>query len=415
MTGQRWEPSQKLAEHLAHATGQLVRDEFAALNTDDPKVAAAYYSRAKRDESAGGIRDILQLARALPEINGDGIEWDADPSLLNCDNGTIDIRTGELREHRREDYITKLSPVKFDPHATCPRWLQFLDEVFNSDLALIDYFQWAAGYSVTADVSAQVFFLLIGPGSNGKSTAIRLLQYIAGDYAQQIDAEQLLQQKHAQHSCELAMLRGARFVAAVETAAGRRVNEALVKHLSGGDKIRARLMRENSAEFTPVLKLWLSSNHAPSVRDDSLGFWRRCRLIPFRVSFQGNGDPKLFDTLCSEASGILNWLVEGARRHFEGGEPPIPNAVKVATDEYRAGEDTLSRFIADECETGDHLAIEKTKLHAAYREYTGGRGGSPHDLTKRLRARGFDDSRRVNNKPFWRGIALLPNDLWTAK
>jgi putative DNA primase/helicase len=410
--GRRWQMSQKAAERCAHDMGRVIRAELADLGTDDPDTAKLYFRHAKAVEKASGVRATLDLGKALDGIDGDHVEWDAHPWLLNLPNGTLDLRTGQLLPHSRDHFLTKLCPTEYHPEATAPRWARFLDEIFGGDAELVEYIRWACGYALSGRTDHDVFFVLHGGGANGKTTFVNAVMGALGpDYAQQINPEELMQQRHARHTTELAQLRGARLVCACETTQGRRLNEALIKSLTGGDRIRARLMRENSFEFTPELKLLLSTNHKPTIRDDSGGLWRRIRLIPFEATFKENqADPHLADTLRAEAPGILTWAVEGARQ-VAAGEPKLPAAVRAATDGYRQESDTLTQFLDEMCETWENATVGKRELYEAYRAWAGGRCESKTAFRERVLAHGFEEDRHGHKRArVWRGIALARNE-----
>ena len=360
----RWEPSDKGVERLAHAVGRHVRTE--AVTIREPEIAKAYFSHAKSIERAEGIRAILSIAKSLDGIDADHIEFDTAPWLLNCENGTIDLKTGELRPHRREDYITKIVPVEYDPAATCLRWLRFLKEIYEGDADLIAYVEWLIGYSITGLTAHDLFGIFHGAGANGNSTLLSTFQRILGDgYSQQLDPEDLLQQKYGRHSTGIAQLRGARLVISQETGESRRLNEPLIKGLTGGDKVRARLICQDGFEFFPTLKLILCTNHKPIIRDTSTGLWRRVRLIPFNRSFTGyDGDPNLRENLWTECRGILTWAVRAASRAAI--EPTLPDKVKVATEGYRVEQDIIEAFLNECCELTPQGIVEKGVLYRRY-------------------------------------------------
>ena len=407
--GKRWEPSDKGVERLAHDIGRHVRGETVGIK--DPDIAKAYFQHAKSIERAEGIRSILSIAKSLDGIDADHIEFDSDPWSLNCENGTIDLKTGELRPHRREDYITKIVPVEYDLAATCPRWKRFLHEIYEGDADLIPYVEWLVGYSITGLTTHDLFGIFHGTGANGKTTLLSTTQRIFGDgYSQQLDPEDLLQQKYGRHSTGIAQLRGARLVISQETGESRRLNEPLIKGLTGGDKVRARLICQDSFEFFPTLKLILCTNHKPIIRDTSAGLWRRVRLIPFNRSFTGDDrDPNLRENLWAERRGILTWAVRAASRTAV--EPTLPDKVKVATEGYRVEQDILVAFLSECCELTPHGTVEKGVLYRRYDAWTGGKCESQRAFGDRIRARGFDEYRGHGGSRQWLGISLTCNDL----
>ena len=408
----RWEPNEKGAHLLAATVGELVRYEFRTKFSDDggwkdPNLAKYYLGWAKQSESARGIKGTLDLAHSMPAFNGDNIIWDSDPWLFNAHNGTIDLRTGNLRSHRREDYITRICAVPYNPGAGAPRFKQFLCEIFDHDQALIQYVQWAVGYSLTALTRHHVFFVLWGGGANGKSTLVDVLKHVIGpDYFHTMTSDDLLLSSYARHLSPIAQLEGKRFVVASETNESRRLNESLVKQLTGGDSIRANLMRQDAEEFRPVLKLWLMTNHRPAIRDDSKGMWRRIRLVPFTQTFEGDAaNPDLAGELKTEAEGILAWAAEGAKQVQEG-EPELPETVRAAVSEYKKEQDTLGQFLDEECRQGAALRVGKTDFLNAYDKWSKGRCGGRRDVTKRMRARGFGEGSIHGGRAAWLGVGF---------
>ncbi|GAF95960.1 unnamed protein product, partial [marine sediment metagenome] len=240
---------------------------------------------------------------------------DADPMLLNMANGTLDLRTGKLREHSSLDMLTQLSGTEWDEKAGCPRWLQFLDEVFAGDQELIDYIQAAVGYSLTGSVEEHALFFCYGGGCNGKSTFLSVLQDMLGEYGH-AGASGLLQQRGMgrAHPTEQAMLHNKRLVVCQELEEGLPWAESVVKHLTGGDAIATRRMREDFWTMKPTHKLWVAGNAKPVVKEATDGIWRRMKLVPFTVSFEGREDTQLERELRKELAGILTWAVEGAMR-----------------------------------------------------------------------------------------------------
>jgi putative DNA primase/helicase len=398
----RWAPAEKRARRMAAKVGKA-RRKRGNESTRDPKVIEAFYRAAKRDESNAGIEAILKIAAALPGIDADHVEFDADHMALNCLNGTVDLLTGELREHRREDFITKLCPHAYDPAATCPRWLQFLDEVFCDDGKLITWMQWLTGYSFTGSTHRHIFPIPHGDGRNGKGAYFRAIYKVLGaDYAAVVDPEDIMLQNNPRNSEGIAQLRGVRFAYAQETEQGRRLNESLIKRLTGGDRLKARHLYGHSFEFDPSHKLWLATNYRPKVTGTAAGIWERLRLIPFTRHFKDDEqDPKLDAKLAAEAPGILAWAVAGARMK----EPPVPPRVRIATDEFREESDTLATFIEDSLCEWEHAKVLKRDVYAAYRKYMNNHCEDMKAFNKRLAARGFEE-KATNQGAAWEGVAL---------
>jgi len=363
---------------------------------------------AKTSASTKGIDNILKEAKTTPGINANAREFDADPWLLNCQNGTIDLRTGELLSHTPEHGITKLAPIEYISDATCPRWDQFLLEIFEGDREIVEYVRRALGYSLSGDTSWQAWFLLHGSGENGKSRFVEVLRTVLGqDYCHEIDPEDLCQQKWSKHTTERAALRGARYLTSEETDEGRQLAESFIKALTGQGKIRARFMRQDSFEFEPVCKLWLSTNNKPVVKDSSHGFWRRVRLIPFNACFANspNKDPNLSDKLKTEAPGILTQLVKYAQVAYKDGEGDIPAAIQAAGEKYRGDSDILGMFLEEHTEQDPYGSILKRDLYQRYSDENAGKCDKPRKFNDRLKARGIP-SGHTRAGATWEGLAL---------
>ena len=261
-------------------------------------------NQAKQLQAEGKLSSMISLARSELPISMDLL--DADPWLLNLNNGTLNLRTSELHEHRREDYITKFTAIDYIEGAECNRWHHFLNTVTKNDLSLKKYLQKVVGYALTGDTSEQAFFLMHGEGANGKSTFIEVIKALLGDdYARGVPAETLMVQVNDRIPNDLAMLKGIRFAFAVETEHGKRLAEARLKHLTGGDVIPARFLHGEFFEYKPQFKLFLATNHKPEVQEMTLALWRRIRLIPFDVTIPPEKQDKhLAEQLKQEFPGI---------------------------------------------------------------------------------------------------------------
>ena len=414
-TGKRWaDDVTGKVEQLALLVARDRLSVAAALGDDRERHEEAKW--ALSSESVDRRRDLLAAARTLPELACLPADFDRDALLLNCGNGTLDLRTGELLTHAPERMQSKLIPVAYDPAATCPRWEQFLGEVFDGCDAVADFVQRAVGYSLTADGREQCLFLLHGGGCNGKSVFLRVLLRLLADYGAATDFATLTLDRERQAGIrnDIARLCGTRLVTASETSDGVRFSEGILKSLTGGDRVTARLLHKEFFEFTPAFKLWLACNHRPRVRDSSEAFWRRIRLIPFTVSFRGREDKGLADALAKELPGILAWGVRGCREWLEAGDLLAPAEVLAATQDYRQAEDVLAQFLADCCVTGEGLWASARDLFAAYCQWcesNGERATSQRRFGEALGERGFErrpgTTREARGRVEWAGIGLL--------
>lgn len=396
---------------------EAIRQE---LDPDEDKGAIkAMTAFCQRSNSDHGLRSMIALSRSEPGIPVSPTMLDQDPWLFNVRNGTIDLRTGKLRPHNPEDYITKLSPVEFQEGADSSLWREFLEVILPSQ-DLRGFLQRLAGYCLTGSTREHVFPFPYGGGSNGKSTFLNTLLALFGtDYAIEAPADLLLAKKNEAHPTELADLFGRRLVVCMEAEDGRRMAESLVKKLTGGDRIRARRMREDFWEFAATHKIWLGANHKPQVRGTDHGIWRRIKLIPFTVTISdADQDKDLPEKLLGELPGILNWALQGCMDWQQHGLGE-PEAVKEATQEYKSEMDVMGEFIAERCIEGHGLIELASDLYHAYAEWITGRGERPVSQTRfgtQLETRGFQKDRDSSSGKIMRlGIRLRKSEISAPK
>jgi putative DNA primase/helicase len=405
--GTRWHVDDRGAVvRLAKDTARSIFEE--AKEAPDDETAKRLGKWASSSLSESKLRSMIALAQSEPGIPVLPEEMDASPDLLNVLNGTIDLRTGELREHRREDLITKLAPVEYDPDAVAPTWAAVLERTLPSE-GVRQFFKKLCGYAITGDVSEHILPVLYGTGANGKSTVLNALLEAAGEYGMQA-APDLLIAKRGAHPTEIADLFGMRVVASIEVEDGRRLAEALVKNLTGGDKIRARRMRQDNWQFDPTHTVFMAVNHKPIVKGNDTGIWRRIRLIPFTETIPPVAqDKKLPEKLRSELSGILAWAVEGCLEWRREGLQ-APEEVRKATAGYRSEMDVIGDFLADRCFKGARLTVAKDELYKAYQvwcEDAGERFETKRKFGTLLKDRGIEDGRNAERtQRIWTGIGL---------
>jgi putative DNA primase/helicase len=348
---------------------ELAREQYLRAE-DEPnlKTREVIAKFAVQAQGRRKIEDVLELVKALRPIANSGRHWNANPFLLATPWAVVDLRTGHVHDGRPEDGITLHAHAKSDPLAKAPRWCRFLDEVF-ADRALVEYVQRAVGYSATGDMREQVIFLNVGHGSNGKSTFLETIADVLGEYAYAAPFSTFEAGQRSEIGADVAALAGRRFITSSETNTRSRFNEARLKALSGGDTMNARHLYGNPFEFQPVGKIWLAVNHKPAVADDSFGFWRRLHVIPFDQTFSGSAEDKtLKATLRSEASGILNWIIEGAIAWQRDGLNP-PFCVLAARDAYQREEDPLGDFLEEACVFGPELWSAASQVWTTYQAW----------------------------------------------
>lgn len=359
---------------------------------------------ASKSGSAPRIRYMIELSRSEPGVAVLPEELDSGPFLLNVRNGTLDLRTGQLRDHRREDLITRCLGVPYDETAKAEHWQKFIVDVMGGSFELADFLRRAVGYSLTGDIREHVLFFLHGDGANGKSTFLNTVLALLGSYGRQLEPDILMVSRNERHPTGLADLQSTRFAVGMEIEDGRRLHESLVKQMTGGDRMTARRMRQDNREFWPTHKLWLAANNRPQISGTDNGIWRRILLLPFTVTIpKEKQDRELAAKFLEELPGILRWAVVGCLEWLRDGLQP-PEDVMMATESYRKEEDVLAEFIDDMCELGDGLRIGSTDFLNAYNTWAG-RPTTHKYLSARMQQRGFE-SLRTNKGKLWQGVSL---------
>jgi P4 family phage/plasmid primase-like protien len=347
---------------------------------------------ARKCESRDKIAALLSLAKSEENIPVQILEFDAAPYLLNCLNGTLDLRTGELKPHTREDLLTKLCPIEYDPDAKAPRWLKFLEEIFGRDRALIDFVWQAVGYSLINGNPAKALFICWGPSNTGKSTFQTVLRALFGEYGEPADIQTFMGKVSPMVYNDLADLFGARLVTASENSESDRLNDGLVKMVTGNDPVTACRKYENPFKYIPGFKVWLGVNHKPIVNDGSKAIFNRVKLIPFEVVFDAtNWDLTLEEKLKSELPGIVAWAVRGCHDWLENGFR-IPDRVKAAVEEYQRESDVVGEFIEEQCLIQEDFSVRSSDLYEGYVDWAKSRGMramSGKAFARKLEAKGF--------------------------
>ena len=396
------------AREKALKSARSIRDEAEAESSDDKR--RELRKRADRARSQSKIRSALWIAEAHGKVQADPEELDANLWLLNVENGALNLRDGKLREHRREDRCTRLAPVAFDPDAQAPLWEKFLERILP-DKEVRKYLQRAAGYTLTGDTAAECLFILYGGGANGKSTFLETLRAALGlDYAAELSTGAVTRSAQGNDlERALAPLPGMRLATTLELSEGQRLNEQAIKRLVSGEPVRGRFLYSESFEFTPTAKVWIATNHRPTVAGDDDGIWRRIRLVPFDQQIpEDEQNPRLREELLAELPGILAWMVRGCLAYQRGGLA-TPESIREACKEYRSEEDAIGSFLSDWCERDSHGWASTADLHAALRLWTrtngDGEAKSASSLGRYLRTHGYR-AKKLGGMRGWDGIEI---------
>lgn len=360
------DPTEILRGFTINVMRRRQKDAVQLADADDRRRA---FKWSIDGESSRRLSNTLREARAMPPISDDGTNWDLNSWLLGTQNGLIDLQTGIFRRGIPEDRVTLRVREKYDEDAKCPLWERTVNEVFDNDSALIDYVWKALGYSISGDCREECFFVNWGGGGNGKGTIMNTVAWVLKEYADNLPFSSFEMTDRTSIPTDIAKLVGRRFVTSSESSGETvHLNEARVKALTGQDPITARFLHQNFFTFQPVAKFWLASNLKPVVKDESDGFWRRVRLIPFTQSFVGNENKTLKQDLRKESAGILAWLVRGCLEWQEKGLDP-PATVTVATQVYREESDPLAVFFADRCVQNVDARVQASVLYGQYRKW----------------------------------------------
>ncbi len=382
--------------------------EMSAVSNDK-----ALYKHAVRSESEGKLNAMMNLVRSEEDVAVMSDRFDNDVFLLNCRNGTLDLRTGELRLHTRDDYITRRVELDYRPEAECPEWLRFLDSIFLSDQEIIGFMQKAVGYALSGSMKEQCIFILYGAGMNGKSTFLKHVYRILGDYALNTPASTLMEKYSDTIPNDVARLKGARLVTAIESGKSKALAESQIKQLTGDDPISARFLHREYFDFFATFKIFLATNNKPNISGTDRGIWRRIMTIPFeKVITAEERDPLLDEKLSKEYEGILAWAVRGFRKWQEEGLVQ-PEKVAEATNEYREESDVLGNFIDEKCVLGLNAKVSASALLKAAQEWAkegGLRYVKRNEFIDYLKKRGFTKDRLTGSankgKIYWFGIGL---------
>jgi putative DNA primase/helicase len=397
-------------ERAAKEVVEAMWRQVPSIETADRREELAKWAIAS--QSAARLRAMIELATSELDFVVTLDALDADPWVLSCGNGTLDLRTGELRQADPVDRISRGTDVHYNPRAPRERWDRFLREVFAGDEELIAFVKRAYGSCLTGDTRDRLLLIQYGSRFNGKSTLNRVFAQMLGeDLAQAAPIRLVMRGRTSEIPNEVARLHRARFVVVAETADGRKLNESQVKSLTGRDRIPARFLHKEWFEFIPEFKLVLYTNYKPRIDGSDGAVWDRVKLIPFNVSFADCEDKELDAKLEAELEGILAWAVEGCLEWHEDGLGTC-DAVERATEGYRRENDIFGAFLRECCELGDEYSVLKTDLRDACEMYFREEGEEPPSAVAvghALGAIGIGE-RKSGGRKHYRGVRLLSSE-----
>lgn len=407
--GQIWTPDNSgRMKTLADEVVKRIKDEkiFISDDVDEEEAIKARQKHIKYSRNTTGKNNMLKECEHLLPISPEKMDKDLD--VFNIQNGYIDLKTGELKEHDKTKFFTRISNSEYTDNADAPEWEKFLDDIFLGNQVLIDYIQRAIGYSLSGYTKEQVMFVLYGNGRNGKSVFLDILNEVFGTYAMNIKPDAIMVTKNSSDATpEIAKLDGARLVTTTEPNEGERFDEGLIKQLTGGDRVTARKLYENEFDFTPQFKLWMATNHKPYIRGRDEGIWRRMVIIPFEKQIPlPEIDYDLTKKLKNELSAIMNWCVEGYLEWQKHGlaEPAI---IKSQRESYRTEMDSIQAFIEECCALHENATIQAGLFFSAYDEWA--RENNQHRMSSTKFGREISkrfEKETLKGKRFYRGISI---------
>jgi putative DNA primase/helicase len=374
------------------------------------------FKHAVKSESETKLRAMINLAKS-EGVAVQSEQFDTDVFLLNCKNGTLDLRNGELKNHSRNDYITRRVELDYKADAQCPEWRKFMASIFLNDQEIIGFMQRAVGYALSGSMKEQCVFILFGVGMNGKSTFLKHVYRILGDYAMNTPATTLMEKYGDSIPNDVARLKGARLVTAVESGKNKALAESQIKQLTGDDPISARFLHREYFDFFATFKIFFATNHKPNISGTDKGIWRRIMTIPFeKIISPEERDPLLDEKLSKEYEGILTWAVEGFQMWQKDGLGDVAKITE-ATNEYREESDLIGNFIEERCLTGSEYKVSATAILKTIQQWAkdnGLRSVRRNEFIDYMKKRGFTKDRLSSSgdkgKIYWFGIGLKDDE-----
>lgn len=408
--GKRWEQDDtgKVITYAIECVRNIIHDADMLPDGDKRK---ALIQHSLKSESSGRLKALLEIASGMPAITIRSEDLDRDPWLLNCQNGTINLKTGKLQEHNPKNFITRICSAPYDPACPIPLWTQLLEKVSGGNDGVKQYMQKAFGYALSGDISEQVMFLLYGTGSNGKSTMLNIFSALLDGYAQSTSSDTFMQKKNESVNNDIARLKGARFVSAIEMEEGKRMAESLIKSMTGGDRLVTRFLYGEFFEYVPQFKVFLAVNHKPDIRDTTKSIWRRIKVMEFTNTFTEQERDKNYPAkiMASEMPGILAWAVQGCLLWQREGITD-PDKIREATQAYREEMDSFSQFFNECCIVRDGARVTNKMLRSKYDEWCQENGEwclKQRPFSQKLLERKFEKRHSAANGALeWHGFTL---------
>lgn len=317
------------------------------------------------------------MSKKYPHINKQPIDLNGNYPYLYLQNGMFNLETMKLEPHRKDMLMTRVMPVSFDLNADAPNWYAFINRICIKHPELVGYIQRIAGYTLSHLTREQCMFIFFGDGMNGKTTLINTLNALFGEYTYVAPNGTFVAKKNDNAiPNDIAAMDKCRFMSCMETGKSKYLNEPLIKQLTGSDPISARFLHKEFFTFTPICKIWLATNHKPTIESQDCGIWRKLRLIPLDSPIQTEEIDKFYSqhgmdmnkVLLQELSGILNWMLCGWEdyKHHRLDDPLIVTEIM---DEFRDRQDALGQFIHANCECGAAFQIQVSDFYKAFKEW----------------------------------------------
>lgn len=421
--GKYWAEGTYLVEELAKDVPKMIYAEAAKTSDDDERKDVIKWGRAS--ESRQKLSAMVELTKSDPRIHTFPEHYDAGLHLLNCRNGTVDLRTGELKPHRREDFITRMIDIDYEPHAKAEKWESFIKQIIPDD-ATREFVQQAVGYSADGTQDEQLFIFCYGEGNNGKSTFINAIKDVFGPYAAECEPDLFMQRKYGRDSKspdeEVGNLYKKRFVSCTELEGNETMSVSILKRATGGEELTRNMKYQRSFKYQPEFTAWMSGNDKPKIHDRTDSIWRRYREVPFNQTIPKEnrikGLGELLVTQCGKA--ILAWIVSGAVKRVQAGGLAVSGEVAEASEAYRKEQDEEWQFLNSEWAfvDPDNKAIADCKLlHEAYKGWwQENNEGRRKPLGKikfnlRLKKLGFEMMPGTGNRNYWKGIGIISGEI----